>query len=147
MKPIEGEAPMYHNLAILRMAGQMAGNAALRQSAVAQNVANADTPGYKAVDAPSFADTYRADQGLTLRTTREGHLGDSGASGPGMAAQDGSVGLTPRRDPGTESPNGNTVSLEREMVRAAEMRQQHDMALAIYKTAQQVLRTSLGRQG
>ena len=37
---------MYHNLAILRMAGQMAGNAALRQSAVAQNVANADTPGY-----------------------------------------------------------------------------------------------------
>ncbi|GHE01778.1 flagellar basal body rod protein FlgB [Defluviimonas sp. 20V17] len=130
---------MYQNLAILRMAGQMAGNAALRQSAVAQNVANADTPGYKAVDAPSFAETYQADQALTLRTTRAGHLGAAGG-------QD-TPRLAPRSDPGTESPNGNTVSLEGEMVRAAELRHQHDMALAIYKTAQQVLRTSLGRQG
>lgn len=128
---------MFDNLALLRMAGQMAENAALRQSAVARNVANADTPGYKAVDAPSFAETYRADQALSLRKTRAGHLG---ASDDGEQAR-----LSPRRDPGTESPNGNTVSLEREMVTAAQLKTQHDTALAIYKTAQSILRTSLGR--
>lgn len=128
---------MFDNLALLRMAGQMAQNAALRQSAVAQNVANADTPGYKAVDAPSFAETYRENQGLTLRTTRAGHLG---GSDDGQSAH-----LSQRKDPGTESPNGNTVSLEREMVTAARLKAQHDTALAIYKTAQSILRTSLGR--
>ncbi|WP_102224041.1 FlgB family protein [Acidimangrovimonas sediminis] len=128
---------MYQNLSILRMAGQMASNAALRQSAVAQNVANADTPGYKAVDAPSFAETYRDDQSLSLRETRAGHLGafDQGSE----------TRLAPRQAPGTESPNGNSVSLEHEMVTAAQLREQHDMALAIYRTAQSVLRTSLGR--
>ena len=130
---------MYQNLAILRMAGQMAGNAALRQQAVAQNVANADTPGYKAVDAPSFAESYRADQALTLRKTRAGHLG--------MAEGGDTQRLAPRQAPGVQSPNGNTVSLEGEMVRAAELRHQHDTALAIYKSAQSILRTSLGRQG
>ena len=33
------------------------------------------------------------------------------------------------------------------MVTAAGLRQQHDMALAIYKSATSILRTSLGRNG
>jgi flagellar basal-body rod protein FlgB len=44
------------------------------------------------------------------------------------------------------SPNGNTVSLETEMVRAVEVKQQHDMALAVYRTVSDIVRTSLGRR-
>jgi hypothetical protein len=38
------------------------------------NVANADTPGYRAGDLRPFAETYRAMPSLALRTTRPGHM-------------------------------------------------------------------------
>jgi flagellar basal-body rod protein FlgB len=43
------------------------------------------------------------------------------------------------------SPNGNSVSLETEMVKAVEVKRQHDQALAIYKSSMNVLRASIGR--
>ena len=46
---------------------------------------------------------------------------------------------------GTAAPNGNSVSLEAEMVKAVEVRQQHEMALAIYRSSSNVVRASLGR--
>ena len=48
--------------------------------------------------------------------------------------------------PATGSPNGNTVSLEGEMVKAAEARQSHDMALAIYRSTSDLMRTALGKR-
>ena len=48
---------------------------------------------------------------------------------------------------GAASPDGNTVSLKQEMVKAVEVRQQHDMALAIYRSTAAILRGSLGRAG
>ena len=47
--------------------------------------------------------------------------------------------------PDSQSPNGNTVSLEDEMVKAADVRHQHELALAVYSSALNILRTSLGR--
>jgi len=47
---------------------------------------------------------------------------------------------------GSESPNGNNVSLETEMVKAASVRQEHDQALAIYQASLGILRSSLGRR-
>ena len=55
---------MFQTPEILGMAASMAGNAATRMSAIAQNVANADTPGYRAKDVQSFAESYRAESGL-----------------------------------------------------------------------------------
>lgn len=120
---------MYENLSILRLSGALAGHAAQRQSLTAHNIANADTPGFKAQDLPDFKQTYET----TLRATRGSHVG------PAATAE-------PIADLSTEaSPNGNTVSLEREMVRAAEIRHQHDLALSVYRSSLGILRTSLGR--
>ena len=47
---------MFQSLDILRMAQAYATHAATRQQAIAQNVANADTPGYRARDAIPFSD-------------------------------------------------------------------------------------------
>ncbi len=47
---------------------------------------------------------------------------------------------------GERDPNGNSVSLETEMLNAVSAKRQHDRALAIYKSSLTVLRASLGRR-
>lgn len=126
---------MFETPQIMRMAQQMARHASARQVIIAENVAHADTPGYKARDIPHFAKTL--DSGFALRMTRAGHL-ESASAAPGF---------TPRPDPATltHNPNGNTVSLEQQMMRAAETRASHDMALSVYSAARGILRTALGK--
>ncbi len=127
---------MFQQPEIMRMAQAMAQHAAQRQNAVAQNVANADTPGYAARDLAPFAEAYAA-EGMALRQTRPGHLGAEGSA---------TASMIPRADPGNRSPNGNSVSLESEMVKSVLVKRQHDLALTLYKTSLGVLRTSLGRR-
>jgi flagellar basal-body rod protein FlgB len=116
------------------MAQALATQSGARMSVIAQNVANADTPGYKARDLPAFAEVYAA-EGMELRSTRPGHLGAAFPAPPAV----------PDIVRGHESPNGNSVSLEAEMVKSVEARQNHDMALAIYRATADVIRASLGR--
>jgi flagellar basal-body rod protein FlgB len=127
---------MFEKLEIVRMAQAMATHAGARQGAIATNIANADTPGYKAQDMPDFAESFAKGADTALRMTRAGHIG----------AQGGNPQLIARTTGGAAAPNGNTVSLESEMVKAVEVRQQHDMALAIYRSTSSILRTSLGRK-
>ena len=125
---------MFEKLELTRMAQAMAAQAGARMGVIAQNVANADTPGYKAMDMPSFADSYAA-TACKMRATRPGH--DTGA--------DTAMQPQLRRDKSTGAPNGNTVSLEQEMVKAAGVRQDHEVALAIYRNTSDIIRASLGR--
>ena len=80
-----------------------------RQSALAANIANADTPGYRAVDA-SFASLFNsALSSLPLAGSDARHL-----QGTGSAVGDSLVlsGGMPRRD-------GNDVNVDREMAKLA----------------------------
>jgi flagellar basal-body rod protein FlgB len=126
---------MFEKLEILRLASGLASHAAARQSEVARNVANADTSGYRARDLPDFAEAMRATPVLALRADRPGHL--SGGGEP--------TGWRVIDAPDAEEPNGNTVSLEDQMVKAAELRHQYDMALGVYSATLGILRASLGR--
>jgi flagellar basal-body rod protein FlgB len=125
---------MFEKLEIIQMAQSLAAQSGARMAVIAENVANADTPGYKAKDLPSFAETYAVDPGQ-MRTTRPGHLTDTSPATLPMV----------ERGHGHEAPNGNSVSLEAEMVKSVEARQNHDMALAIYRATADVIRASLGR--
>lgn len=127
---------MFGKLDIFQMAQSMASHAAFRQTAINQNIANADTPGYKALDTASFARTYETQTGSPMHATRSGHLGFDATVRSEMAE---------RSDPGAGSPNGNTVSIEDEMVTGVEVKRQHDLALAIYKSSLNIMRSSLGR--
>lgn len=124
-----------NNVKVLTMARAMAAHAAARQGLIARNVANADTPGYRPSDMPSFAASMAGADPGGMRRTRPGHGGG-----------DGVIRIAPQVLNGTPSPNGNAVSLEAEMVRAADARQQHDMALAIGKALSGAIRTALGRR-
>lgn len=125
---------MFEKLELTRMAQALAAHSGARMAVIAQNVAHADTPGYKAQDLPGF-DKVFAEQGGDMRATRPGHL----------QAMSTGAALVPERAPGREAPNGNTVSLEGEMVKSVEARQSHEMALAIYRATSDVIRASLGR--
>jgi len=125
---------MFEQLQLTRMANAMAERAGARLGVAAQNIANADTPGYKAMDLPSFAETYQ-DSGTAMRATRVGH----------MTAEDAADEPALRRTKGGGAPNGNSVSLEQEMVKTATIRQDHEMALAIYRNTSEIIRASLGR--
>jgi len=129
---------MFQNLAVFDAAYAMATHAGQKQALIAQNVANADTPGYVARDLPRFQDIYapRDGGGHMPRATRSGHL-------HGMV--DGSVTSMVEMDRSFASPDGNSVSLETEMLRGTDAKRQHDRALAIYGSALSILRTSLGR--
>jgi flagellar basal-body rod protein FlgB len=120
---------------ITSMARALARHSAARQAIVSQNIANADTPGHKTRDLTSFAELYRGTDGQGLRATRPGHLG-----------ADGRVQTAFLQVAGAQSPGGNGVSIEAEMVKAAEIRQTHDMALAITKSTGSILSTALGRR-
>jgi flagellar basal-body rod protein FlgB len=127
---------MFEKLNVFNMAQSLAKYSGARQSVIAENVANADTPGYRARDLASFSDTYSTDTWTPMRATRPGHLltGDAQSQDPVAHAV---------YRPGAQSPNGNSVSIEQEMFAAAEAKQDHDTALAIYRSALSVLRTSI----
>jgi flagellar basal-body rod protein FlgB len=125
---------MLENLKIFSMASALAQHGAARQAIVAENVANADTPGYRARDVASFADSYDPGPARGLHATRPGHRFEGEAT----------YTTRPREvyRPGAESPNGNTVSIENEIFAATEASSDHRKALAVYKSALSVLRTA-----
>ncbi len=128
---------MLEKLETIRMSRAMSAHASERAKLLASNVANADTPGYLAKDLSPFAESYRSAGRAPMRQTRPGHL-DGASGGPDSR-------LIEER--GGQSPNGNSVSLETEMIRTAEVKRQHDMSLAIYRSSLTMLRSALGRRG
>lgn len=125
---------MFENIEVLRTAMNLARHAGTQQAISAQNIANADTPRYHALEIPDFASTM-GERPDTMRATRSRHLG----AVPGSAGYD----MTERR--AAEDPNGNTVDLETEMMTAVDAKRAHDRALAIYRSNLTLLRASLGR--
>ena len=128
---------MFQNLNVFSLAHAMARHAGLRQAVVAENMANADTPNYRTRDVTPFREALGSTDGFAnLTATRAGHLSDHGSLPSSWSVQE---------QPGEVSPNGNSVSVELEMLRAIETQRQHNRAMAIYKSNLTQLRSSLGR--
>lgn len=129
---------MFEKIEMMQMARAMGLHVQQRHIETARNIANADTPGYRARDLPDFAETYRQERAAgVLRVSHARHM-DSPRWSP--------AGARVTEAEGPVSPNGNSVSLEEEMVRGAEVKRQHDMSLAIYRSGLDLIRSSLGRR-
>ncbi|MEL6839631.1 MAG: FlgB family protein [Pseudomonadota bacterium] len=127
---------MHQSLDLFQTAHAMARHAGARQAIVAQNIANADTPGYQAKHIAPFADVFRDDAGSSLKTTRNGHMATADHHG---------LPVTVTASTAEPSPNGNTVSIEEEMMNSVAVSREHNRALTIYRHTMTILRTSLGR--
>jgi len=120
---------------VQQMARGLAKHAAAQQVEVAKNLANADTPGYRARRLTGFAEMI-GDPAPGPRASRASHL-----------QRPADYRFEAREERGNGNPNDNSVSLEAEMTQAAWARQSHDMALAIQSQFSDLFKAALGRRG
>lgn len=119
---------------LFNLATQQAEWLSMRQAAVAGNIANVNTPGYRAVDAEPF-EKVLARTGVTLRATQDGHFGVNA----------GEPALRTRDDDRTTAllPSDNTVVLEQELLKAGEVGRDFQMNTAIVKAFHRMLLMSV----
>ena len=110
-----------------------------RQSVLAQNVANADTPGYAAKDVkqPDFAKLV-AGAGTHLPMLRTDPKDIAPVSTAGQFEE--------VKQPVTESaPNGNSVQLEDQMMKISSNASDHALTTSLYKKQLALLKIALGQ--
>lgn len=107
-----------------------------RQAVLAQNIANADTPGYRPRDLTAFRARLEAALTPPMARSHEGHLRGR-PSGSDAARED--------RRAVEAVPDGNAVSLDREAVRMAETDTAHALAMAVHRSFTGMFRMTLGR--
>lgn len=112
------------------LASQHARYLATRQATTAGNVANANTPGYKARDVVPFAQVL-ARTGLDMASTASAHLEAQGSRIPVQEAK--SAG-------GWEVlESSSAVSLEQEMLKAGTVSREHNLDTAVVKSFHRML--------
>ena len=104
-----------------------------RQRVLAQNVANANTPGFQARDVAPFA-TVLAGGALSRTST----MHQQGSQDAAAAA---------RARPEARSPDGNRVLLEDQLAKVADTAGTQELVLNIHHKYQAMFRIALGRAG
>lgn len=142
------------NIPLFAMLKSRLGYLSERQKVVAQNVANADTPGYKPRDlkaysfqaslaAQSAAPVYRGGpvaptSGVAMIGTSNAHMGPAKSTGAwrSAAGEDSETTL-----------DGNAVTLEDQMLKMTDARMNYDAAVGFYQKSLTMLRMASRRPG
>ncbi len=135
---------MLSGIDLFQVAGDRMRYLTERQTLIARNIANVDTPGYKAQDLEPFAPVSPASgtastgiQPVVLTQTNTAHLQlepDAVASQQPVATQ---------ADYGGEKPSGNTVSVEEQMIKSADVSNAFAMASAVYAKSISIMKTAV----
>lgn len=105
-----------------------------RQATIAGNIANADTPGFKAQKVEPFVQVLDKTQ-LALARTVPGHVEIGGAARVRTASNDGQSWAVKH--------SGNSVSLEQELVEAGDVNRSFSLNTAIVKSFHRMLMASV----
>jgi flagellar basal-body rod protein FlgB len=114
-----------------------------RQRVLSENVANADTPNYRARDltAPKFPDPDKIApatvSGVSLARTENGHIGQLGGTSMFSANNKNSYEVR---------PTGTAVNLEDEMIKVADNQMDYQAASALYTRSLGLLKVALGKR-
>jgi len=112
-----------------------------RQRLLAENIANADTPGYRPRDLGPLdfgRQVQQASGQLQLALTAPGHLATTGGAGGSFA--------TDRSGKYDVKPTGNAVNLEDEMMKVAANQMDHQAAISLYARSMGLLKTAIGKR-
>ena len=125
---------------VVRMMNQKLGWLSHRQRVLAQNVANADTPGYAARDLKKV--DFEKTSGprnfrLELATTNKAHIQSTTLHSKLGAEQEDQKAYE-------TSPTGNSVVIEDELIKVANTANQHQLMTGLYRKQVGMFRLALG---
>jgi flagellar basal-body rod protein FlgB len=114
-----------------------------RQRVLSQNIANSDTPNYRANDLKPLS--FRALLGgagpgnaAVLRPTNARHMMGTGGTGP--------FGVQRAKDSFEITPSGNGVVLEQQVAAMADTQLEFAASTSLYKKHMNMLRAAIGRR-
>lgn len=105
-----------------------------RQQIISQNLANADTPGYKAKKVLPL----KPMNSIGLKTTSPTHITTTGWSGSSRIIEDNNTRY--------ETLDGNTVVVEDQMLEMNKNNLEHRMTLGMLQKMTGLMRTAIGKQ-
>lgn len=119
------------DIGLFRLAGQRLAWVDQRQQLLAQNVANANTPGFQPRDLPSFAGTLTQ---AALTRTSPLHISASGHDATAALARSSS-----------RAPGGNGVSIEDELSKVADTAGIQQLVINLEHSYIGMFRTAVGK--
>ena len=123
-------SPIY----LFQVASEKAQWLSARQTAIAGNVANANTPGYRAVDVQPFSAVLDSSP-IVMASTNSAHL-PSTQPGPDSLRE---IEVAPAE----ETLSGNTVNLEQQMINLGEVNRDFSMSANIRRAFHQLILSAL----
>lgn len=124
-----------HSMSFFQLASQRMHWLGANQKVVAENIANADTPGFKARDVSPFSEMVDGARSGGIKTTHSGHIGGSSNSGGVRVVADETAW--------ERSIDGNSVVLEQQTLKASEISESYQMASQLYAKGYQVLNLAI----
>lgn len=121
-------------LHVMTLAARRADWAATRQAAIAGNIANANTPGYKARDVAAFEAVHQATR-LQMAATNSSHLT--------LRPNEILAGDVVRENGWDMKHSANDVSLDEQLAKADETGRQHALSLQVMGTFHRMLMHSV----
>jgi flagellar basal-body rod protein FlgB len=119
---------------VLQLASQSAQWLSARQSLIASNVANANTPGYRALDLQPFSAVLDSTQ-VTMVTTNPAHMTPT--------QEEFASARVVESDSSDETLSGNSVNLEQEMIKLGDVNRTYSMDTNIKRAIHQMLMSAL----
>lgn len=121
--------PLY----LFELASSQARYLELRQSTIATNVANANTPGFKARDVEPFNKVLDSTP-VRLAITSPSHMQ--------LSAAESDTRATAKKDSWDVVHSGNSVSLEQEMIKGSDVSRDYSMNSAVVRSFHRMLLSS-----
>ncbi|HBK05795.1 MAG TPA: flagellar biosynthesis protein FlgB [Acetobacteraceae bacterium] len=111
---------------------------AQRQSVLAANIANANTPGFQARDIEPFAKVLSGYSAVQPARTQSGHMEGT--------LPTGSAPLT-QNPPAARALDGNAVTLDQQLTKIADTETTQSLVTTVWKKYTEMFSMALGRSG
>jgi flagellar basal-body rod protein FlgB len=136
------------DIPLLAMLKSRLGYLSDRQRVIAENVANADTPGYTARDLKAFS--FQAQMQAATSPGASAPAGVMAVTQPGhMQAPNARAGVVKsKKTPDSEETiDGNGVVLEDQMIKLTDTRMDYDAAIGFYQQSLSMLKMAVKKPG
>jgi len=119
-----------------------------RQRVIAQNIANSETPGFKArmVEDADFSDLLGSASSGSIRVAKPRVELTAGMKGLG-AIQPAGAGIVLDKDISETKPDGNNVTLEDQLLKLGQVQADFTAMTNLYRKQLSMLKTAVGKGG